>query len=290
MHPVGPLSSRVYWIRRVGLVVVAVVLLVGMVWFLANRNSSSSRQQADTAAAGSGSAVPTLTGELAASSVSLLPSVPSALPSPSPSPSPSVEASPSPSPVASSPSPSPVEASPSPSASVEATAASGSPAPAAPTETPAPAANPPASPTPGPPPPSHDPQGRLLCADADTVVSASTSAPSFGPGVQPRLTMTVTNRSAQPCVRDLSGPLQVFTVFGADGTRIWSTADCFPGQGSDIAELAAGQVVSFTVKWSGTTSAPGCSGDRAAAPPGTYSLVAQLGGLSSAPAAFAIAG
>lgn len=288
MHPVGPLSSRVYWIRRVGLVLVAVLVLIGMVWFLANRNSSSARQQSDATALGSGSAVPTLTGELAASSVSALPSVlpmSSALPSASPSASASASASS----VSDSASPSPSETAPSPSASVEATA-SGSAAPAAsPTEA-SPAAAPSPEPTPAAPPPSYDPQGRLLCADADTAIGGAPSAPSFAAGQQPRLTMTVTNRGAQPCVRDLSGPLQIFTVFAADGARVWSTADCFPGQGSDVQQLAPGQVVSFTVKWSGTTSTPGCTGDRAVAPPGDYTLVAQLGGLSSPPAAFAITG
>lgn len=294
MHPVGPLSSRVYWIRRVGLVLVAVLVLIGMVWFLANRNSSSARQQSDATALGSGSAVPTLTGELAASSVSALPSVlpmSSALPSASPSASASASASVSVSASASvsDSSPSPSETAPSPSASVEATA-SGSAAPAAsPTEA-SPAAAPSPEPTPAAPPPSYDPQGRLLCADADTAVGGAPSAPTFAAGQQPRLTMTVTNRGAQPCVRDLSGPLQIFTVFAADGARVWSTADCFPGQGSDVQQLAPGQVVSFTVKWSGTTSAPGCTGDRAVAPPGEYTLVAQLGGLSSPPAAFAITG
>lgn len=296
MHPVGPLSSRVYWIRRAALVVVAVLVLIGMVWFLANRNSSSARQQSDASLLGqSGSAVPTLTGELAASSVSALPSV---LPSASASPSPSAAASPSapasesaaasPSPSDSAPPASPSEPAPSasPSASVEATSATGSVAP----ETPASPTEPAPPPTPAAPPPSYDPQGRLLCADADIAVTATTSAPSYPVGQQPRLTLSVTNRGAQPCVRDLSGPLQIFTVFGADGSRIWSTADCFPGQGSDIRELAPGQVVAFTIKWSGTASAPGCSGDRAPVPPGDYTLVAQLGGLSSPPVGLAITG
>lgn len=289
MHPVGPQSPRVYWIRRAALVVVAVLVLTGMVWFLANRNSSSARQQTDATALGLfGSAVPTLTGELAASSVSALPSVlPSAAASPSVSPS--ADASPTPSPAEASPSASP-PASASPSASVEATAASGSIGAA----TPASSAEPPPSPTPEPTPaaplPSYDPQGRLLCPDADMAVTASTSAPSYPAGQQPRLTLSVTNKGPQSCVRDLSGPLQIFTVFAADGTRVWSTADCFPGQGSDVRELAAGQAVTFTIKWSGTSSAPGCTGDRAPVPPGDYTLVAQLGGLSSPPVPLVITG
>ena len=35
MHPVGPLNPKVYWIRRVSIVVLAVAVLIGVVWFLA---------------------------------------------------------------------------------------------------------------------------------------------------------------------------------------------------------------------------------------------------------------
>ena len=71
---------------------------------------------------------------------------------------------------------------------------------------------------------------------------------------------------------------------------MWSTADCFPGEGTEVRELAPGQQLSYVIKWSGTTSAPGCAGERVAAPPGDYLLVAQLGALGSAPAPFAITG
>ena len=45
MHPVGPLNPKVYWIRRVSIVVLAVALLIGVVWFLASRTSRSSASQ-----------------------------------------------------------------------------------------------------------------------------------------------------------------------------------------------------------------------------------------------------
>ena len=75
---------------------------------------------------------------------------------------------------------------------------------------------------------------------------------------------------------------------GADGSRIWSTADCFPGEGTEVRDLAPGQTLKYTIKWSGTTSAPGCTGERAAVPAGEYMVVAQLGELFSKPAAFSI--
>ena len=87
MHPVGPLNSKVYWVRRVSIVVLAVAVLIGLVWFLASRTSRSSAVQDPAAVAVNTSAAPTLTGVLAASSGAARSTVPSAGPSPSPSPS-----------------------------------------------------------------------------------------------------------------------------------------------------------------------------------------------------------
>ena len=119
---------------------------------------------------------------------------------------------------------------------------------------------------------------------------ATSNAPSFAVGSTPILGMTVTNTGAVACQRDVSGTLQTFTVLAADGSRVWSTGDCFPGEGTEVRELTPGQTVKYTVKWSGTSSAPGCTGDRAPVPAGDYSVVAQLGGLASQPAAFAMTG
>lgn len=102
--------------------------------------------------------------------------------------------------------------------------------------------------------------------------------------------LTVTNTGTQACQRDVSGSLQTFIVFGSDGTRIWSTADCFPGQGTEVRELTPGQQVQYTIKWSGTMSAPGCTGDRTPIPAGGYTVVGQLGALSSPPAPFTVTG
>ena len=298
MHPVGPLTPKVYWVRRVAAIVLAVAVLIGMVWFLATR-SSRSAAVSDAAVTVAGSAAPTLTGELAASTaISPVPTHSSAL---SGSVSPSASGSGSPaagsatgSGIASSPAEASAAAS-APAAAAAAPAAS-EPAAAAPAATPeataatpeAPAAAPP--PAPVPPPPSYDAQGKLLCADADVSVTAAPSAPAFAVGDQPRLLLTVTNIGTQVCQRDVSGSLQTFTVFGADGSRIFSTADCFPGTGSEVRELTPGQQLQYTIKWSGTTSAPGCTGERVAIPAGDYTVIGQLGGLSSSPAPFTVTG
>ena len=150
------------------------------------------------------------------------------------------------------------------------------------------AAPPPSEPAAPPAPaPSYDADGKLLCADASITLGAQVPA-EVRSGANVIVGMTVTNSGAEACRRDVSGTLQVFTVFGADGTRIWSTADCFPGQGTDVRDLAPGESLKYTVKWSGTTSAPGCTGDRTPLAAGSYTLIAQLGTLSSPPAAFTV--
>jgi hypothetical protein len=140
---------------------------------------------------------------------------------------------------------------------------------------------------PAPPPPSYDADGKLLCPDAAIGLAAKVPA-EVKSGANVIVGMTVTNTGAEVCRRDVSGTAQVFTVFGADGTRLWSTADCFPGQGTEVRDLTPGQVLEYTVKWSGTTSAPGCTGDRTPLAAGSYTLIAQLGPMSSAPAAFTV--
>ncbi len=41
MHPVGPLDPKVYWLRRVVVIGVAVILLVALVWFVVAKARSS---------------------------------------------------------------------------------------------------------------------------------------------------------------------------------------------------------------------------------------------------------
>ncbi len=267
MHPVGPSSPTTYWIRRVLAVVLAVAVLVGVILYLAGRSSRSSAG-ADPSAAAVTSAAPTLTGVLANSTGPSRSTVPSPTPTPSPTPSGA-----------------PTDASASPT---DPAAATSSPTDAAPTDTAAPPPTETTPAAPAPPPPSYDADGKLLCADSSIAVAAQAPA-QVAAGANVIVGMTVTNSGTEACRRDVSGSLQVFTVFGADGTRVWSTADCFPGQGTEVRELAPGEALKYTVKWSGTTSAPGCAGERAPLAAGSYTLIAQLGALSSPPAAFTVA-
>lgn len=108
-------------------------------------------------------------------------------------------------------------------------------------------------------------------------------APSYRVGTGPILGLTVTNAGTASCVADVSGSKQVFTVFDAKAKRVWSTADCFPGEGTDVRLLSPGESLQYNIKWSGTTSTPGCTGARVPVAAGTYSAVAALAGANAAP-------
>lgn len=312
MHPVGPRSSGVYWVRRALLAAVVVVVLVGVVWWVVGRAAGPAA--APTAATVS-STPPQLTGVLAtATSTAVTDDAsvngsgnsgattgssvtgasagsPSGLATGSGT-STAIDTSahgtsgPS---ATSGTSMSPTAGASVASDAAKATGTAAEKKPATTTKAPATTAKSSASATKttAPPAPSYDASGNLICPDTSVTVAAITVGGSVFPvGSQPRLGMTVTNTGRVSCVRDVSGALQVYTVRTAAGERVWSTADCFPGTGHEVRQFAPGSSASFVIVWSGTTSQPGCSAPRARVAPGAYTLVAQLGALSSKPLPF----
>lgn len=274
MHPVGPLPPRVYWLRRVIILVLAVVVLLGLVYLISRRASSDTTSGA-TSSSSSTSVRPSMTGVLAStsrsssvsSSTAPTSSEPTSEAAPMTTPeAPSVESSVEPSPAAA-----PSETPSSEPAPVE-------PPPPATTEEPAP-----------PPERQKDAEGRDLCFDNEITLTAIATGP-FTFGQQPVIGVRVQNTGAVACTRDVSASLQVFTVLGADGSHVWSTSDCFPGQGTEVRTLAPGETLEYQVKWSGTTSQPGCTGDRVQVPVGSYQLFAAIGGVQSGPTPFEITG
>ncbi len=153
--------------------------------------------------------------------------------------------------------------------------------PVAPTSAVVPSPSPPTSTAVVPPPPT--------CIDPSIAVVAQVAQPPYPVGQQPVFRILVGNVGKTPCARDLNAALQSVTVFTADGgTRLWSSNDCYPGKSTDVPTLAPGQVKTFSVKWSGTTSEPTCTADRTRVPAGQYRVVATLGKLASAPVPFTL--
>ncbi len=309
MHPVGPRTPRIYWIRRVAVVVAAVAVLVGVIFVVAARSKGAAAGAANGSTSPSGSSTPTLTGVLASDStvpsVALLPASSAATASllsaagalsSAPRTTGTTRTTTGTTTVTTT-----TTAGATPTTAGKATTTSPKITPSAGRTTatrPAGTGKPPAvtapttktstgvartSVTPTSVAPSTDAQGRLLCPDSALKLMATTGAPAYAVGDQVILGVSVTNTGAADCTRDLSGPLQVFSVWTAAGARVWSTADCFPGEGTDVRTLTAGQTVHYNIKWAGTTSTPGCATPRLPVPAGRYQVRVSIGSLLANP-------
>lgn len=82
-------------------------------------------------------------------------------------------------------------------------------------------------------------------------------------------TLRVTNEGRMPCLLDGRASSMQVVVTDAAGERVWSSADCSGGGGADLL-LGIDHSWDTTVRWSGSTSAPGCEGKREPVPPGDY--------------------
>lgn len=121
------------------------------------------------------------------------------------------------------------------------------------------------------------------CPDAVVKVVATPDVPSYPVGAKPLLRLAIANVSDVPCTRDVSRNLREIVVQGMDGTRLWSSNDCYGPPEQDVRLLAPKQTVEFSVNWAGRTSAPGCPENRTTVPAGTYQVVGKLGPLTGAP-------
>jgi hypothetical protein len=125
------------------------------------------------------------------------------------------------------------------------------------------------------------------CADQSLAIKATPDQPQYKIGDEPSFTIAITNIGTSKCERDLGSAMQQALVYSLDGNkRLWSNVDCYPSADPAVQVLEPGGQARFTVKWSGKTSEPGCTAPRNQVPPGGYTVVAQLGGLRSAPEPF----
>jgi hypothetical protein len=113
-------------------------------------------------------------------------------------------------------------------------------------------------------------------------VTVTTGRPSYPVGSRPVLTLHVTNTGPVPCVRDVSHQLRTIEVLRA-GKPVWASDDCYSPHTDEVHTLAAGQTLSYGVRWAGRTAAPGCPVERTTVPAGSYQVIGKLGKLVSPP-------
>jgi len=137
------------------------------------------------------------------------------------------------------------------------------------------------------PAPSPAPDPPVACKNDMLTVKAEVDGAEHRVGERTLLRLVVTNRSKQPCVRDLDPVRQEIVVWSADGSkRLWSSNDCSSVKRADLRTLVPGEPVAFSVRWAGRTSAPGCPARRETVPAGEYRLLTRVDDVISPPTQF----
>jgi hypothetical protein len=113
----------------------------------------------------------------------------------------------------------------------------------------------------------------------------TTNASSYPPGQDPTFTLTVTNVSDAPCLRDVGSAAEELVVTSGN-TRIWSSDDCNPPGTPSVQVLKPGRPEAVSVGWGRTLSQPSCPTGQPAATAGTYQVTGRVGDKRSAPAVF----
>jgi hypothetical protein len=152
-----------------------------------------------------------------------------------------------------------------------------------PSDTPAPSAT--------PTPTFTSAAGGEECNPTQVRITAITDANSYASGVEPKLSMSITNVGAAPCTFNVGTDAQEYIITsGSD--RIWSSKDCQTGATANPVVLAPGVEQTTTpFPWDRTRSSTDtCTGTRPAAVAGpdgpTYKLQVKLGEIESALTAF----
>ncbi len=151
-----------------------------------------------------------------------------------------------------------------------------------------PAAAPVASPSPVPSPtlsasssPSVSASGSG-CEDTDVRVAVTSSAESYPAGVDPKLTMSITNTGTLSCERDVGSAANEITI-SSGGAQIWSSDDCTGAGEPDLVTLKPGESATVTVDWPRTPSEPGCASEGPPVSAGTYEAEGRNGKVRSEP-------
>jgi len=95
----------------------------------------------------------------------------------------------------------------------------------------------------------------------------------------PRFTVHAVSSEGQPCRFNMGA--RFVSVVIAAGRRVWSSADCVSGNGSNVIVLTQGVPAVLHVSWDRKTSSPGCGGTSQAVAPGEYRVTAVAGRLRS---------
>lgn len=137
---------------------------------------------------------------------------------------------------------------------------------------------------------SHSPSaassgsGSAACDPSVITLTPITDAASYAAGVQPQLSMSITNSGASACTFDVGTDAQVYLITsGSD--QIWSSKDCQTAPSANKQVLEPGKTLSTTpFAWDRTrSSTTTCTGNRPEVTAGgaSYHLAVQVGAAKS---------
>ena len=129
---------------------------------------------------------------------------------------------------------------------------------------------------------AHSPAAGTALACAPGAVTLRLSSPQYWyqAGTVPRFTVRAVSSEGQPC-RFNMGTRFVSVVISSD-RRVWSSADCVSGGGSNMIVLTRGVPAVLHLSWDRRTSSLGCGGVRQVVPAGEYQVAAIAGPIRSA--------
>lgn len=140
--------------------------------------------------------------------------------------------------------------------------------------------------SPSPDPSAEQTPAIVACEAADIEVAAVTDAETYGPGVMPKLSISLTNKGSKDCTIDVGSTTQVFTI--SSGADVWwRSTDCQENPSSMIATLTAGTTVTSKdpVTWDRTrSSVETCAQENRQRAPGggaSYHVEVSIGGFTS---------
>jgi hypothetical protein len=108
------------------------------------------------------------------------------------------------------------------------------------------------------------------CKPHQVVLSLVPNQGNYGPQAHPQFDVYVVSIARRDCSFNV-GPRYLSVVIKSGGiTRIWSSANCVTGSGSDFVALSTGVPSVLHFSWNRKASSPGCQASRAAVRPGTY--------------------
>ncbi|MEV4565258.1 hypothetical protein AB0K12_15965 [Nonomuraea sp. NPDC049419] len=120
------------------------------------------------------------------------------------------------------------------------------------------------------------------CAEEDLVLhlQGGGKEPIYAAGARPSFLVTLVNTGPVMCTADV-GPraMEVRITSGSD--RIWSTADCVSGEGTDVEQLQRGVPYVRSLEWDRRRSSSDCRATPPSALPGTYVAMVRMGKLRS---------